>query len=81
MGFLIFTCQTPSGSLILHFNVFSQVFTNSGMSYIRLSPRWLPENDQENVQNFTFFANILGAHVLFCTKTPTIDVTWFRDTP
>ena len=38
-------------------------------------------NDQENVQKCTFFANILEAHVLFCEKTPTIGVSWFRDNP
>ena len=61
--------------------LFVQVFSNAGMWYVRLNPKWLPENDQENVQNFTFFANILGAHVLLCKKTPTIGVIWFSDTP
>ena len=38
-------------------------------------------NDQANVQNFQFLANVLDAHVLSCKKTPTIGVIWFGDNP
>ena len=61
--------------------MFVQVFTNTVILYLRRNPRWLPENDQENVQNFTFFANILGAYMLHSIRKLQRSVSFGSDTP